>query len=109
MQAVAQGICDAGIQVRWEDTRRPEALRYPALRDGHQQKLLAAYDWLEREIDRAAPLHVGHIALATALAWIEFRGLADFRAGRARLSAWLDTMSTRTSMLATPLSGETHD
>src|SRR5690606_31294803 len=35
VQAVAQGLCDAGIAVRWETVRRPEALRYPQLRDGY--------------------------------------------------------------------------
>jgi glutathione S-transferase len=57
----------------------------------------------------AAPLHVGHIALATALDWLEFRGLPDFRNGRPRLAAWFDAFLQRPSMCATPLSGETRD
>ena len=109
VQAVAQGLGDAGIKVRWETVRRPEALRYPALREGYTEKLLTSYDWLESELDTDAPLHVGHIAVATALSWLEFRELPDFRAGRARLSAWFDAFQTRASMRATPLSGETHD
>lgn len=109
VQAVAQGIADAGIQVRWETVRRPEALRYPALRDGYSTKLIASYDWLERELAVDAPVDVGHIAVATALSWIEFRELPDFRAGRPRLAAWLDRFQQRASMLATPLAGETHD
>lgn len=36
MQAVAQGLAEAGIAVRWETVRRPEELRYPPLRDGPQ-------------------------------------------------------------------------
>ena len=51
---------------------------------------------------------VGHIALATTLSWLEFRDLPTFRKHR-RLSAWLDRFEQRNSMLATPLSGETHD
>ncbi|UHQ25016.1 glutathione S-transferase [Lysobacter sp. 5GHs7-4] len=109
VQAVAQGLGDAGIKVRWETVRRPEALRYPALREGYTEKLLTSYDWLESELDTDAPLHVGHIAVATALSWLEFRELPDFRAGRPRLSAWFDAFQTRASMRATPLSGETHD
>jgi len=42
-------------------------------------KLTASYDWLERELDVAFPIHVGHIALATALSWLEFRELPGFR------------------------------
>lgn len=109
MQSVAQGIADAGIAVRWETVRRPEPLRYPPLRDGYVDKLIASYDWLERELDAAAPLHVGHIAVATALAWIEFRALPGFRDNRPKLTAWFDAFEQRQSMLATPLSGETLD
>ncbi|HEY0662191.1 MAG TPA: glutathione S-transferase [Lysobacter sp.] len=109
VQAVAQGLADAGIAVRWETVRRPEALRYPPLRDGYVEKLIASYDWLERELDVAAPIHVGHIALATALGWLEFRELPDFRERRPRLAAWFDEFDTRASMRATPLSGDTHD
>jgi len=109
VQAIAQGLADAGIAVRWETVRRPEALRYPLLRDGYREKLIAGYDWLERELDIDSSLHVGHIALATALGWIEFRELPGFRAGRPRLAAWFDRMQQRASMQATPLSGDTHD
>jgi glutathione S-transferase len=109
LQAVAQGLADAGIQVRWETVRRPPELRYPPLRDGYAEKLIAGYDWLERELDAPAPVHVGHIALATCLDWLEFRELPGFRAGRPRLAAWFDEFVKRPSMRATPLSGETVD
>src|SRR6185312_16831679 len=39
LQAIAQGLADAGIALRWETVRRPETLRYPPLRDGYVQKL----------------------------------------------------------------------
>lgn len=109
LQAVAQGLADAGIKVRWETVRRPEALRYEVLREGYTQKLVESYDWLERELDIDSPLHVGHIAVATALSWLEFRELPDFRIGRPRLAAWQDAFERRASMRATPLSGQTHD
>lgn len=109
LQAVAQGLCDAGIALRWETVRRPPELRYAALRDGYTEKLIASYDWLETALDMSAPLHVGHIALATALDWILFRDLPSFRKGRPRLSDWFDAFITRPSMRATPLAGETQD
>ncbi|HEY0686424.1 MAG TPA: glutathione S-transferase [Steroidobacter sp.] len=108
LQAVAQGVADAGIAIRWETQRRPKELRYPPLRDGYVEKLLASYDWLEQSLDIDAPLHVGHIALATALSWLEFRELPTFRP-RPRLTRWFDEFSNRPSMLATPLWGQTHD
>lgn len=109
VQAIAQGIADAGIEYRWETVRRPEELRYPALAAGHREKLDASYQWLERELDVTSPVHVGHIAVATALSWIEFRGVPGFRGRCPRVSAWLDAFSERESMRATPLSGETRD
>ena len=108
-QSVAQGMCEAGIQVRWETVRRPEHLRYAPLRDGYVEKLEASYDWLERELDGDTHIHVGHVAVATALGWLEFRGLPDFRRGRPRLAAWFDRFAERDSMQATPLSGDTVD
>jgi glutathione S-transferase len=108
VQAVAQGLSDAGIAIRWETERRPKQLRYPALRDGYVEKLLAGYDWLEQELDAESALHIGHIALATALSWLEFRELPTFR-HRPRLARWFDQFSNRESMVATPLWGQTHD
>ncbi len=109
MQAVAQGLADAGISLRWETVRRPEHLRYPALAEGFTQKLIASYDWLERQPLLDPEVHVGHIGLATALSWLEFRQHPGFREGRPRLTAWFDEFERRSSMLATPLTGETHD
>ncbi|WP_116807397.1 glutathione S-transferase [Steroidobacter cummioxidans] len=108
VQAVAQGLADAGIAIRWETQRRPKELRYPALRDGYVEKLLASYDWLEREFDPEGALDIGQVALATALSWLEFRELPTFRP-RARLTRWFEQFCQRRSMLATPLWGQTHD
>lgn len=109
VQALSQGLADAGIAIRWETTRRPESLRYPALRDGYIAKLTAAFDWLESELDIGSPVHIGHVALATTLSWLEFRELPSFRPRRPRLTQWFDQIDARPSMRATPLSGETQD
>jgi len=109
LQAVAQGLAEAGIAVRWETVRRPEALRYAPLRDGYIGKLLASYDWLEQNLDVDAPIHVGHIALATTLSWLEFRDLPSFRNRRPRLVDWFDEFESRSSMRMTPLAGDTRD
>lgn len=109
MQAVAQGLCEAGIALRWETARRPRHLRYPPLAEGMTTKLVESYDYLERDGALDGPLHVGQIALATALDWLAFRDLPDFETGRPRLSAWYRAFLRRASMRATPYDGETHD
>lgn len=52
MQALAQGIADAGITARWESERRPAELRWPSMHDGQVEKVAAACDFLERELGR---------------------------------------------------------
>lgn len=109
LQALAQGIADAGIAVRWEAERRPETLRWPSMREGQLQKVIAACDYLEAELGEELPGDVGAIALATTLSWIEFREVYAFQPGRPRLAAWYADFSTRASMRATALHGDTRD
>ncbi len=112
-QALAQGIADAGIAARWEAERRPEASRWPPMLHGQLEKIAAACDLLEQEIDANAPEEttpdIGDIALATTLSWIAFRHVYPFADGRPRLSAWYTRFSRRPSMLATTLTGDTRD
>ena len=67
------------------------------------------YDWLEVHADFGAPLHIGHIALATTLDWLAFRELPSFTQAHSRLSAWFEAFASRHSMLSTPLHGDTLD
>lgn len=108
-QAIAMGIADAGIAVRWETTRRPEAFRWAPLRDGHLQKIEAACDFLEAHIGHEPAIDIGDISLATALSWIEFRQILAFRNGRPRLTSWYERISERPSMTATCFAGDTVD
>jgi len=127
MQALAQGIADAGIAARWEAARRPAELRWPTMHDAQIQKIAQACDFLEQQIEqrglgRAAGVgtgaqgvapslrpDIGEIALATALSWLEFRRVYEFLPGRPRLAAWYAGLCARPSMLATALEGDTRD
>lgn len=108
-QAIAMGIADAGIAVRWETERRPEAVRWPPQRDGQLQKIIAACDFLEAHLDDRKAPDIGDIALATALSWIAFRQVYAFQHARPRLSAWYAQFCMRPSMQATTLHGNTVD
>jgi glutathione S-transferase len=112
LQALAQGLCDAGIAVRHDTHRRPARYRYPAMARGQAEKLVAAYDFLERDeaaLDARGRPDLGQVALATALSWLEFRELPAFAPGRPRLAAWYAAIAERPSMRATPLTGEVAD
>jgi glutathione S-transferase len=110
MQALAHGMAEAGIAVRWETERRPAALRWPGMREGQLEKIAAACDFLDGGISESrVAINLGDIAVATALSWIEFRGVYEFRRGRPRLARWYEELSSRPSMQATALAGETHD
>lgn len=109
LQALADGLSESGIAVRWETDRRPGHLRYPPLRDGYLAKLEAGYALAAEQIADGAPIDIGTIALATALSWIEFRQIADFRTRHPLVGTWLDSFSQRPSMAATPLTGDTID
>lgn len=50
LEALAGGMAESGIVVRWETERRPPGLRYPPLRDGHLEKLSASYPVAERAV-----------------------------------------------------------
>ena len=109
MQALAQGIADAGITARWESERRPTDLRWPTMHDGQIQKIAAACDFLEQELSEELRVDIGDIALVTALSWVEFRRVYDFLTGRPRLARWYAALCARPSMHATTLEGQTHD
>ena len=109
LQALAQGMNDCGIALRWETKRRPEAFRYQPLKDGYATKLTESYDWLEDQMRRPGRVDIGQIAVATSLSWLAFRDLPPFRPGRPALSVWFDAFSERPAMKATPLTGDTVD
>ena len=100
---------EAGIAVRWDTERRPPELRWTRNAEAQTGKLVASYDFVEQEAELDGPSDIGQIALATALSWIEFRGLAPFKNGRPRLSRWYDGFCRRPSMRATGDAGETQD
>lgn len=109
LQAVADGLSEAGILVRWETTRRPPTLRYPPLGEGHLAKVAAGCAFLEAGFEPREPPGLAEVAIATALSWLEFRAVYAFRSSCPRLTAWYDAFNQRPSMRATALEGETVD
>lgn len=99
LQALCDGILDASIlaiyEGRWRapDKYEPKWLEHQA---GKVQRALAE---LEKSPPMLEPLpalpNVGHIALACALGYRDFRFGRDWRADCPRLVAWLDDFAAR--------------
>ena len=102
-QALGDGIMDAGILRRYELVLRPAALRWDEWLAGQQAKIDHALDAAENEAGRwDDAFDIGHITIACALGWLDFR-FADFnwRGKRPTLAAWRARIDTRASVSQT--------
>lgn len=102
-QAMADGILDAAVGLRYETFLRPEALRWPDWIAAQRLKVQRALDRLEEECTGFGErIDIGTLALACALGYLDFRFAADpWRPGRPGLAAWYEVMARRPSLLAT--------
>ena len=81
LNALADGIADAGVSIRLERVR-PEAKLWDTWIEGQLFKIEGAADLLEQRADWQEGFTIGHIALACALQWLSFREIVDLRPGR---------------------------
>jgi glutathione S-transferase len=103
LQALADGILEAGVAVFYERTMRPKELAWDAWLAGQTEKALQGLDAIEgcvsgfpREVD------LGQLCVAATIGWLEFRGhLGPIRTGRQKLFAWYEAFRERPSMRAT--------
>lgn len=103
LQALADGILDAGIITRYELAIRPAEKQWADWIAGQSKKMTQGLDLAEAEGDLlSGPINLGQIAIACALGWLEFRKpIGDVRPGRPKLFKWYDEFARRPSMLAT--------
>lgn len=104
IEATADGICEAGVLMRYEMHVRPDGTRSPDWAEAQWQKIDRALTALE---DRwsghlSGPLDMGQIAVGCALGYLDFRhGGRNWRAARPMLAAWYAAFAARPSMRAT--------
>ncbi len=92
LQALADGICDAALLIRYEQTTRPEPLRWPNWLELQQGKINRALAVLEAA-PPAGPRDVGHVATACALGYLDLRFGGAWRDAAPKLVAWLDAFA----------------
>lgn len=102
-QALADGLLDAAILIRYERVLRPADKQWPEWIGGQFGKIERALDAFESETaSLSKTLTIGPIAAACALGYLDFRfGDFNWRQSRTRLTSFYDKVSTRPSMAAT--------
>jgi glutathione S-transferase len=106
LQALGDGIMDAGVLMRYEQVIRPKDLYWQDWLDAQGAKALRAIAVLEsRATDLPAEADIGTITIACALSYLDFRfgDLIDWRAGAPRLAGWYAAFAERPAMQATAL------
>lgn len=101
--ALADGILDASVTARMELTFHEPGDISQKLVERQELSVAQAIDALESETDALdGPITIGHIAVACALGYRDFR-FADvnWRAAHPKLAAWFAIFAARPSMTAT--------
>jgi glutathione S-transferase len=104
LEATADGIMDAAVQMAYEMRVRPEAVRSPEWIEGQWAKIARALDMLDSQwlAHLDGPLGMGQIAVGAALGYLDLRHSArDWRKGHPRLAAWEAGFAQRPAMQAT--------
>lgn len=98
-QALADGIMDAALIQVYETRWRTEENRNPKWLEHHAGKVARGLDHAEAHLSApTATLHVGHIAQACALGYLDLRMGGHWRETHPRLVAWLSDFETRVPM-----------
>ncbi len=101
--ALAQGLCDSAVNLRYETGLRPEALQWDQWINRQRERIGIVLDDLNANWqDDLSAVHVGSIGVAAALGYLDFRYPdLGWRDGRDGLAAFYESFSQRPSMQAT--------
>ncbi len=92
LQALADGLMDAGLLRLYEGRFRSADMHEPKWIAHQEGKMTRTLDALEADLPAppSATPDAGQISLACALGWLDFRFGGTWRAGRPGLVAWYD-------------------
>jgi glutathione S-transferase len=101
--AVAQGVCESVISIRYETWLRPEAHRWDVWIHDQWNKIDGGLKWFEDEPGALeGPINIAHLALGSAIGYIDFRWPAvEWRARFARIRDWFEQLDQRQSFALT--------
>ena len=103
LQALADGILDLSVALRYETVLRPQALRWQEWIDHQNEKIERGLDALEARCEQFEPSPlIGEFAVACALGYRDFRFAdSDWRPGRPALEQWFKQIMRRDSLANT--------
>lgn len=100
-QALADGIMDAALLQVYEGRFRSEDKHEPKWVDHQAGKVERGLSFAEANLSTpAADLHIGHIALACALGYLDLRFGGRWRESHPKLVAWLADFEARVPVFA---------
>lgn len=103
LNALADGLLDAAMALRMENTRPPEQ-QWDKWVGAQSLKVSNALDALSGDVfaPSKSALTIGEITVGCALGWLDFRmPQLEWRGGRDALADWYESFSRRPSMVAT--------
>lgn len=103
--ALANGIMEAAVLIRYETFLRPEPLRWTVWVEEQWEKINNGLAWLENNIGKSQKIEhltIDQIALACALGYLDFRNADyDWRDRFAGLANWHSKIAERPSYQST--------
>ena len=102
-EALADGLMEAAVLVRYETFARPESLRWKEWIDGQMDKVTCSLAELElRAANFDQRIDLGTIAIGCALGYLDFRFASlGWKNTYPKTAAWFVRFAARDSMLAT--------
>lgn len=101
-QALADGLLDAALLMRYERLIRPDQFQWPLWVERQREKVDDALDAMQADCPDDDHADIGTITFACALGWLDFRfPEIDWRTDRPDLQDWFAGFETRPAMRAT--------
>lgn len=103
LQALADGVLEAAVLLRYEGAVRPEALQWNDWKSGQFGKVRGGLDALEQECGSwGSRFGIGELTAGCVLGYLDFRFPDEgWRKSRPALEKWYAEISQRPSMKAT--------
>lgn len=97
--ALAQGLCEAAILIRYETSIRPQEKRWQVWTDDQWDKIFSVLSWFDANPQalETRDLNIAHLALMSGIGYIDFRygDAVNWRESRPILASWVEELSKR--------------